>query len=721
MSTRKTLARTGLSVFFALLILSLAALPAAADGIIIPRPPPDEPIAWRDVPLTIKYHHVEVTIENQVATTTVDQVFINEAPYVVEGVYVFPLPEDAAISSFDMTVDGKKLEGRLLTKEEARAIYERIVREQRDPALLEYVGRGAFQASIFPIPPGAERRIELTYSQVLPKNAGLVRYRYPLSTEKYSARSLEDVAVTVHIEDRLPLRAVYSPSHPVAIERPDAHTADVSYEAQDVRPDQDFDLIYSVSEDAVDLNLLTYKPFNEDGYFLLLVTPPLEAESERIVPKDVLLVLDVSGSMEGEKLNQAKEAANYVLDQLQPQDRFNIISFSSGLRSFADAPVSAAQRGEGQRFVDKLAARGSTDINRALLEALAGADPERPTILVFMTDGLPTAGETDPDRIVDNVTDASPDAVRLFAFGVGYDVDTVLLDQLSSTQRGVSGYVKPEEKIDEAVSEFYAKVSAPVLVDVALKLDGIRADEIYPYPLPDLFAGTQLVVAGRYRQGGTGAVTLSGTVDDRTEVYRYPGLSFSKRSGDEFVARLWAQRKIGYLLSQVRLNGPSEELIAEIVDLSTRHGIVTPYTSFLVEEPELVLSEGGRQQLTDALQAPQSGAGGGGLAPAERSGEAAVERAVAEKELAAAPQAAPVAAEHQARVRQVGDKTFVQTGGAWVDTTFDQARMKAERIVFGSDRYFKLLREQPTIGRYLALGDSLTLVVDGKAYTITPS
>jgi Ca-activated chloride channel family protein len=672
------------------------------------------------VPLSVEYHHVEGRIVDQVATTEVDQVFVNDAPYTVEGTYIFPLPTDAALSSFDMTVDGVRLEGRLLSKDEARAIYERIVREQKDPALLEYVGRGAYQASIFPIPPGAERRIRLSYEEILPKSAGLVHYRYPLNTEKFSARPLQDVSVTVQISVQLPIRAIYSPSHAIDLTREDARHASASYEARDVTPDQDFDLYFSTSRDAVDISLMSYRPAGEDGFFLLLLTPPLEAEVTEVAAKDVILVMDTSGSMEGEKLAQAKEAGRYVLDQLQEEDRFNVISFSSGVRVLADEPIAAAQRAQGLEFVDNLVARGSTDINRALLEALVGADPERPTILVFLTDGLPTAGEMDPDRIVDNVTRAAPDSVRLFPFGVGYDVDTVLLDQLSSRQRGVSGYVQPDEKIDEAVSEFYAKVSAPVLVDVALKTEGVRIEDTYPHPIPDIFAGTQLIVAGRYRDGGTASLTLTGEVNGHRVTFRYPGYTLAQRGGDDFVARLWAQRKIGYLLAQVRLAGPNEEVIAEIIDLSTRYGIVTPYTAFLVEEPDLALSQEGRSRLTDLAQSPfAAGQGGGpGLLGEERSGAAAVERAVAEKALADTTQ---FAAPDAAQIRHVGDKTFVLQGGAWTDTRFDATRMRPKQVSFASEAYFRLLRERPELGQYLAIGESVIVVVEGTAYQIAPA
>lgn len=721
-----------LSALFAFIVAVAFAwpAPAAADGIIIPRPPIDRPIPWRDVPLTIKYHHVTVDITDQVATTRVDQVFVNEAGYPVEGTYIFPLPEDAAISSFDMWVDGQKLEGKLLGRDEARAIYEEIVRQQRDPALLEYVGRGAFQASIFPIPAGGERRIELAYAQVLAQANGLVHYRYPLNTEKFSARTLEDVSVTVNIADRADLRAIYSPSHAVEVVREGAHRAQASYEARAVRPDRDFDLYYSLSQDTIAVNLLSYKSFDEDGFFLLLVTPPLEAAADVVVPKDVVLVLDTSGSMDGEKIVQAKAAAAYVLEHLGPDDRFNIVAFSSATRLFAERPAPVDRRAEGLGFVASLAAAGSTDIQRALLEGLAGADPERPTVLIFLTDGLPTVGQTDPDRIVADVRANATESVRLFAFGVGYDVDVTLLDELSGNQRGASAYVQPGQKIDEEVSGFYAKISAPVLVDVKVAFDGVRVEDLAPYPLPDLFAGSQLVVAGRYRSGGAATLTLTGAMAPASpdaggrlapQIITYSDLRFVERGGNEFIPRLWAQRKIGQLLTQIRLNagkGAQKELIDEVVALSTRFGIVTPYTSFLVEEPELALSAAGREQFGQAIQATQAPAAG---APA-RSGEVVVEKAVTERALQDSEHAAAPAADSPAGqvLRQVGDRTFLYDGTAWTDTLYDTGKMRAEAVAFGSARYFELLARNPEIGPYLALGDRVIVVVAGQAYAIAP-
>ena len=707
-------------LFLALLLVPT--VPVLADGIVIPQPPPHVPIV--DVPyLTIKYHRVTVTIDGQVATTHVDQVFINEARFEVEGTYIFPLPEEAAISEFSMWVDGEKLEGQVLERDEARRIYEEIVRKRRDPALLEYVGRNAFQASIYPIPPGGERRVELEYSEVLEVDNGLVEYVYPLNTEKFSPRPLEEVTVNVTVQSNEPLKAIYSPSHDVDVVRRGDHNAVVGYEEYGVRPDRDFVLYYTVSPEDVGLNLLSYHPGEGgDGFFLLLAAPRVEVERQQVIAKDVILVLDVSGSMRGPKIEQARQALHFVLDNLNDEDRFNIIAFSTSTQAYARDLVWADERGEARDFVDRLEANGSTDINRALLEAAAMADEERPTILVFLTDGLPTMGEVNVDRIIANVTDAAAGNVRIFPFGVGYDVNTVLLDTIAENHRGASGYVRPEEAIDEKVSAFYAKVSTPLLADLALDLGDIRASDIYPYPLPDLFAGSQLVVVGRYREGGETTVTLSGEVNGQEQIFQYEDVRLRQDGGEAFIARLWATRKIGYLLQQVRLHGEEKELIDEIVNLSVRYGIITPYTSFLVEEPELALREEGRAQIVETVQVE--------VPVAEAAGEDAVNRSEGEKLLsgAQAPMPLPtmtvqpgVAGSGQAvasPVRYVGDKTFLLHDGVWTDTTFDPDRMEAVPVGFGSDDYFALVAARPEWGPYLALGDHVIVVLDGTAYEV---
>jgi Ca-activated chloride channel family protein len=701
-----------------LLALLLMPMPAHADGIIIIDPPRP---TISTTPLAVRDHFVTVTIENQVATTRIDQTFVNPSNVALEGTYVFPLPEGASISEFNMWIDGKKWEGKLLDKDEARQIYESIVRRRQDPALLEYLGRGAFQASIFPIQPGDTRRVELEYTQVLTMDQGLVQYVYPLNTEKFSSEPLERVSVTVEIASEVPLRAIYSPTHDVDVVRDGETRARVGYEDEDVLPDRDFVLYYSVTPEDVGLNVLSYKVEGEDGYFLLLAAPPVEVDTTEVVAKDVLLVLDTSGSMEGEKLAQAKEALNFVLEHLNTQDRFNIVTFSTGIRRYAHALQPASEATAAQRWVDGLAAGGSTDINRALLEALTDADPERPTIVIFLTDGLPTAGETEPDRILANVTAAAPKSARVFTFGVGFDVDTILLDSLARDLRGSSSYVRPEQPIDEIVSGFYAKVSTPVLADIDFDWGDVFVEDTYPQPLPDLFAGTQLVMVGRYREGGTVDIVLSGQVNDQSQTFRYPGVEFRKSGGTDFIPRLWATRKIGYLLNQIRLHGENREMVDEIVELAVRHGIATPYTSFLVDDRADVLTREGRETIVEQeVQASRA-------APAEASGQAAVQKSqdVDAMERAQSAPAAPMTGLPVSGggytgpvLRTIGAKTFVLRNQVWTDTAFDPTRMTTSKINFGSERYFDLLAEHPEWGPYFAAGQRVIVLLDGQAYEI---
>ena len=697
--------------------------PAGADGIIIVDPPPGVDVRL-DQSLAIKYHHVDIQIKDQVATTRVDQVFVNDNPWTAEGTYIFPLPEGAAVSDFVMWVDGKAVHGEILEADEARTIYDDVVRRMKDPALLEYVGRKALKASVFPIPPGEERKIELEYSQILPVENGLVHYIYPLSTERFSSRPLEDLVVRAQIESREPLKAVYSSRHEVSIDREDDYHALLGLEQSDVLPDRDFELFYTISSEKIGLNLLSFKEEGQDGFFLLLAAPDVKVNEEEIVVKDIILVLDTSGSMQGEKMDQAKEAARYVLDHLNPLDRFAIVSFATTTRSFSPSLEPAAQADKGKDFLDRLEAMGSTDINRAMIEAVGLAEEVRPTTLIFLTDGLPTEGVTVTGAILDNVAREAPDNVRIFSFGVGDDVDTDLLDQISLDHGGASTYVRPGEEIDEEVSAFYRKVKMPVLSDLSLDWGDIIVDQVYPQRIPDLFAGSQLIMLGRYREGGPAKITLKGMVNQEERSYTYEDLSFRKEGGDDFIPRLWATRAVGYYLTQIRLYGEKQEWIDSIVSLSTRYGIITPYTSFLVQEKD-IFSTQGREEIISDFEEEMAAA-----AAEPAFGEAAVEKAVYQKSLSAAPVGAAVpvnmsvstgidGTSKMVRVsevlKNVGSKTFLWRNDTWIDTTFDRS-MKTKKVAFLGEEYFDLISQVPVLGSYFALGERVIVVHEGQAY-----
>ncbi|MBI1297764.1 VWA domain-containing protein [bacterium] len=738
-------------VLFGLLLLVLTPLSILAQG--IPNPPlPVEPPMFqiRDT-VDVQLHSVEATIEGNVAAVHVTQRFFNPTRQQLEGTFVFPLPADAAIGDFQMTVDGQVLEGKLYRAEEARSIYEEIVRSLRDPALLEYLGQGLFQASVFPIPAGATRTVELTYRQVLSLDDGLYRFTVPLGSGANHAAP-QTMALGVELRDQPGLRTVYSPSHNVSVQRNGDDRAIVGFESNDPAEMRDFVLYFGTDESAIGLDLLSYQPTGEDGFFLLLAAPSVDVREQEVIARDLVLVLDVSGSMQGEKMEQARRAAKYVVENLNPEDRFNLIAFSTGTDAWSGSlqPADAAGREEALAWIDDLRANGSTDINRALLEALGqpesssyseGEADRRPAYILFLTDGLPTQGEQVPARIVANAQDNAPSdrTLRLFTFGVGYDVNTDLLDEVSRVLGGRSSYVRPEEAIDEAVGDFYASISTPVLSNVSIDVDGAQINDTYPFPLPDLFAGDQLVWAGRYRGGGPVKVTLRGEVNGEERTFVYDDLVLAERGGESSVARLWATRKIGALLSEARRSGANQEIIDAIVDLSLTYGIVTPYTSYLVLEPGVQTTTSSATASTEARNTMQDAPAAGPVSMAAAA-EAGVAAAVEESAAAEASGSVAVAQSQQRSmletaetastaqgVRFVAGKSFVQQGWTttaqgetvpfWVDTRYDE-NLPERTLVFGSDAYFTAAAD-PEMAQWLSLSPEMTLVINGEAVRVT--
>jgi len=707
-------------------VITLFPSPVMADGIIIPDPPICPPpgcslIMPPMAQLAIRYHHVTITIKDQVAVTHVDQVFYNPNDWPVEGVYVFPIPQDAVVSNFILWIDGKPVEGQVLDATQARLKYEEIVASLRDPALLEYAGRGALQARIFPIPPQGERRIELEYTQVLTADNGLVKYSYPLNTEKFSIWPLDSVTIKVDIlSSKESIRTVYSPTHNIDTNILDKGHVTANYEASNLTPDADFSLFYSIGESEA-FHLLTYHDptfqADPDGFFMLLLAPRPDAASERIA-KDIILVLDHSGSMEGEKFQQAQEALKYILGHLNKEDRFNIISFSTSVETYARNLRPSEESNDAIDWISRQSAIGSTDINRALLEAAAMSDGEHPTYVIFLTDGLPTEGEVDSAKIIDNFARYAPEDLRLFAFGVGYDVDTYLIDSLTQEHHGNSTYVKPGDQLNEILSAFYSKISTPVLTNLSLDFGNLDTYDIYPSPLPDLFAGSQIVVTGRYRGSGTPNITLKGEVNGQTQTFKFPEQVFPLNSKDAFnsnLPRLWATRKIGHLLNSIRLNGPNQESIDQIVKLSIRYGIVTPYTSYLVTE-DMPLGAAEQQRIADEQYSMMA------TAPAEPAfGAPAVDKAAEQGQMAAADSAVSPSENIADIVKIIGARTFINNNGIWMDTGFDPESMETTRVPFLSEDYFALSAARQDLAAAFALGSRVIAISDGIAYEVVDS
>ncbi|MBU1701234.1 MAG: VWA domain-containing protein [Candidatus Eisenbacteria bacterium] len=697
-------------------ILMLWCTVVLADGILIPQ---SEPGVYDNAePFAIKYHRVQVEIDRQAAITSIDQVFINENDRDLEGIYIFPIPENVSISDFSMWMNDKQIHAELLDAGSARQIYEDIVRRRRDPALLEYAGRDLFRARVYPIPKHSEVRIEIQYQELLKYDGGLIGYRYPLNTEKFSSRDLQEVTVSVNIKSDTPIKSLYCPSHETDI-RIEKTAATCGFEEKNVKPDRDFLLYYSVSEEDVGLSLITYKPDEEDGYFILLLAPGEFQNKEKALQKDVIFVVDTSGSMRGEKIEQTRAALEFCLKKLQTNDRFNIITFATGITKFSETPLNADSDNisKALRFVSKIQARGGTAIDEALQAALNIPDSGHARMIIFMTDGEPTVGETDISKILAHTIDRNSSRLRIFPFGVGYDVNTHLLDQLSIDNRGVVEYIKPEENIETKVAMFFNKFSYPVLSDISLDFGRIHVADTYPSSLPDIFHGSQLVLLGRYESDGAVAIQLSGRSGDRTESFTYEGRFTNQDDGNDFIPRLWASRKIAYLLSEIRLHGENRELVDEVIQLSKEHGIITPYTSYLIVEegPQ----EYAEMMLDESDAAPSSIRTYSGAMKSSK-GEAAFD---ASREIAAEKQSSVLSRPKAEKVKYVGGKTFYRTDHGWRDADVRDADMRhgagVIEIPFLSGRYFDLLNKYPETGKYLSLGVNTTFSYNNNVYHIT--
>src|SRR6266849_2302439 len=557
-----------------------------------PRPwPVPPPRTYQFCPLEVTRHQATVRINDQLAATSIEQEFYNPNDQRIEGTFLFPVPKGAQIKKFTMEIDGKPVEAELMSADKARGIYEDIVRKLRDPALLEYAGQDVFKVRIFPIEPRAKKHVSLSYNQLLKSDSGLIGYSYPLNTEKFSAKPIPDVSHKVEVETKRPLKSIYSPSHNVEIKRHGANKATVGYEARNVKPDTDFQIFFAPEADEIGVNLMTYRTSSDGGYFLLLASPGIDPNEKKVVPKDVAFVLDTSGSMAGNKLEQAKKALLFCVENLNDTDRFEILRFATEVEPLFDQLVDASKenRARARDFIKALRPIGGTAIDDALRKALALRPDkgDRPYVVIFLTDGRPTVGNTDENQIVDRVTQSSKGNVRIFCFGIGTDVNTHLLDKITEETKAFSQYVLPEEDIEVKVSSFFTKIKEPVLANPKMTFPaGIRATKLYPSPLPDIFKGEQIILAGRYSGSGSGAVEIEGTVNGEARKFAYDVKFPDEASDHEFIPRLWATRRVGYLLDEIRLRGENAELKDEVTELARKYSIVTPYTAYLIMEDE---------------------------------------------------------------------------------------------------------------------------------------
>ncbi len=661
-----------------LLFIFLFMLPifSYSDGMIIP-PHPQDPY-----PLVLN-HYVNITVDDTYATYLVDQEFINEGPRDIEGTYVFPVPS-GSIRNFQIVVGEKVIEGRLMGKEEARDLYQQYVRERGDASLLEYSGQETFSAKVY-LKRGEKVRVQISYEQVIKESSGTYQVFYPLSPERYTTRPIDPVDIQIKIKAAGDMGFVLSPTHNVSISRTGTREALVRYYSKEI-PDRDFQLFYGVTDRDYDVKALANRKAGQDGYFMLFIYPSSPVVES--VQKDVVYVIDTSGSMSGSKIEQAKDALKYGLDQLSAGDRFSIITFSSETSSYKNSLSGTGLTIDAKKFVNGLDASGATNIQDAL--ALASKQfsksDGRMHIIILLTDGEDTTGHI-TRSIMEAITGCD---CRIFPFGVGTDIDFELLDRISNEHGdGLPTYIRSDAELESSLKMFYDKISRPLLQNVRVSVEGtgIAFTDIYPKKVPDLFYGSQIVIAGKYSGSGSARVKVTGKISETEKSFEYP-ISLPESDSNPFVERTWAARKLGYLLDTIALEGETQGLKEEALAIATKYGLPSPYTSYVAvnERGEEVKRTVG---ISDAV---------GGWGAQANSMTTAASYKSTESYSYNPPQ-----------TKTIDDKTFVSVGGVWKDTSCGET--VDTRVDFGSSEYFSLALN-PQIARYLSVGGNVMLCTD---------
>ena len=635
---------------------------------------------------------VTVSVVGRVANVTVEEWFQNRGPGLGEGDYHYPLPGEAAFGSFSLWQGDTELRGETMDAGQARAIYEEIVRRKRDPALIELAGHGLIRARVFPINPGETRKITLRYTQILGREGDAWRFRYAAGAGPGSAGAATSFRLTADSADRL--GDPYSPTHQV-------HTRRTGGRIEVTLADSstgDLDLFLPLARPHVGVSLITHRPPGEDGYFMLLLAPGT-ARADAL-HRDLVAVVDVSGSMSGEKLAEAKAALEQLLASLHAGDRFRLIAFESGVRRFSAqwTTVSGESRSRAVDWVRGLETGGGTNIAGALDEAYSLPPAEGALgVVVFLTDGLPTVGEQDPERIAAHAEERRG-GFRVFSFGIGTDVNAYLLDRLTEQARGRTEYITPGSDIERAVGALASRIASPVLTDVALEGDdGVELYDVQPQALPDLFAGDEVVVFGRYRTSGAGAGTASvrGLRNGVAERFRSDAIGSGDVSSNEYIPRLWASRKAGALSREIRLHGQTPELMTALKDLALRYGILTEYTSYLVQEPGAVATNGPVEDFRRVAPA----------APKDQAGAGAIARSQAEARAASQSVVVPDREELDGLLhgraginptRRAGGHLFILRDDVWTDLGHGDS-LPVITVAPFSDAYFALLQAVPEL------------------------
>lgn len=537
--------------------------------------------------LDIKEHTVRVVINNGVAVTEVEQIFLNKEQRMVEALYTFPVPNRASVSGFSMWIGGKEMVGEVVEQARARQIYDSYKQQKRDPGLLEQVDFKRFEMRIFPIPAGAEQRVKITYYQELDFDHDAATYVYPLATTAVpgtAASRAGKFAFSLEVKSEIPITEMESPSHAndfvIAKHSPEYRQASLETSGGDLGRDVVISL--KTQRPRTGLDLITSKTAGEDGYFMLTLTPGQEL-SEQSQGMDYVFILDVSGSMANDgKLSLSQKSLGAFLEGLSPEDRFEVLTFNVAVNTLFRELKPADEAGvkRAREFLQSQVARGGTILRPALTAAYRYHNSDRVLNVVVLSDGMTEQSE---QAELLQLIGQRPSGSRVFCIGVGNEVNRPLMQQLADRAGGLAAFLSPEDKLDRQAEAFRRKLMRPALTNVRLSYAGGGVEAVEPDAIPNLYHGSPARIYGRYRKPGKMDVTVDaeimGKPYQQTVTMQLP----EQDETNPEIERMWAWRRVERLFEEERAAG-SPKHQSEIVKLCEGYSIASQYASFLVLE-----------------------------------------------------------------------------------------------------------------------------------------
>lgn len=583
----------------------------------------------------LQHTSVQANISGYMADVTVKQLFANPFKEKIEAVYTFPLSETGAVDEMTMKVGSRIIHGTIKKKEEAREIYEQAKARGHVASLLDQERPNIFTQSVANIEPGKEVEITIKYKDLLLFENGKYSFAFPTvvgprfipgsptgksgggwapDTDQVpdaskvtpllapkDTRAGHDISISVNLDSGVPYSNLKSLLHEVDVQSKDSSHAQVSLKDKSAIPNKDFVLSWNVSQDQISSGYITHRNAKEhdgSGFFTLMLLPPKSVTPDKVAPKEMIFLIDCSGSQNGPPLNKAKEALNHIIDHMNPNDTFQIITFNNQNSLLFDKPeVSSTQMKEkAKAFIEGLQARGGTWMAPAV-EKVCSIPPDnnRLRIVTFMTDGY-----VGNDMQILDLVKKHRGTSRWFPFGTGNSVNRFLIDGIAKEGGGEPEYVLLNAKAGEVGEKFYKRIASPVLTDVAVKFDGLDAKEVFPKAVSDVWAQKPLYIKGRYTKPGSGTVTLTGFSQGAPYSKSMKVIFPESNPLNSGIASVWARAKVDRLMSEdwmgVQSGNMNPELKKEIVDTALAYHIMTQFTSFVAVE-ERYVTEGGKSKL----------------------------------------------------------------------------------------------------------------------------